>query len=146
MIAVHATTVVPETWEDPVLAAAMARGLLAQPGHLLLTVKHPDRYHPPAAHALVRIVAGEPADIITLYTPPAVRRCGLARRLMDDVVARARTAGCPCITLEVRAGNTAARALYGQLGFTVASTRPAYYQNPPEDAVVYTYALAEPPR
>ncbi|MCP5405200.1 MAG: GNAT family N-acetyltransferase [Pseudomonadaceae bacterium] len=141
MIPVHSLGTLPDNWEDPILPAATAQALLMQPGHVLLTVKHPDRFHPPATHALVKVIAGEAADILTLYTPAAVRRCGLAKRLLEDVIVRAREAGCPAITLEVRRGNTAARALYHKLGFTEIATRPAYYTSPVEDAVVYSLPL-----
>ena len=38
--------------------------------------------------------------------------------------------------LEVRASNQAARTLYRQMGFAQISTRPKYYTNPVEDAVL----------
>jgi ribosomal-protein-alanine N-acetyltransferase len=39
-------------------------------------------------------------------------------------------------TLEVRASNEPARQLYESLGFTVAATRPRYYTQPEEDALI----------
>jgi ribosomal-protein-alanine N-acetyltransferase len=40
------------------------------------------------------------------------------------------------VFLEVRESNTAARALYAKLGFSDAGTRPKYYSEPEESAVV----------
>ena len=41
-----------------------------------------------------------------------------------------------CLTLEVRASNDPARALYESLGFAHVGTRRNYYQNPKEDALI----------
>ena len=54
-----------------------------------------------------------------------------------------------CATLEVRAGNKAAIALYEKLGFVVAAARKAYYPDNKEDAIVmwlYDLATWEAPR
>jgi ribosomal-protein-alanine N-acetyltransferase len=42
------------------------------------------------------------------------------------------------MTLEVRAGNEAAQALYQSFGFLVAGRRPRYYTDDGEDALVMT--------
>ena len=44
--------------------------------------------------------------------------------------------GSRCLTLEVRASNTPAQALYEKLGFAQVGRRPKYYQNPREDALI----------
>jgi len=49
------------------------------------------------------------------------------------------------MTLEVRVGNDAAKALYRSFGFTVAGRRPRYYTDDGEDAyVMSTTDLVEP--
>ena len=67
---------------------------------------------------------------------PHWRRQGLARRLLTHVLAAAEADGAMRATLEVRASNDAARRLYEQFGFRVAGTRPAYYREPVEDALI----------
>lgn len=67
---------------------------------------------------------------------PAFRRRGLARRLLDHVLAEAAATGSPRATLEVRRSNFAARELYAQLGFAVHGVRHDYYSDPAEDALV----------
>lgn len=120
-------------WHDPILSEAQAAALLAQPGHVLL--RHQ------GSHLLARVIAGSPADIITLYTPPQHRRQGHARALLNQLIDQATQTGCAHITLEVRASNTAAIALYESFDFTQAATRKAYYSNPAEDALILTRSL-----
>jgi [ribosomal protein S18]-alanine N-acetyltransferase len=74
--------------------------------------------------------------INTLAVAPAARRGGLATFLLRQVMAEAAAAGATKATLEVRASNTAALALYDRLGFRVAAERPRYYTRPEEDALI----------
>jgi len=74
--------------------------------------------------------------INTLAVTPAARRTGLATFLLRAVMAEAAQAGALKATLEVRASNTAALALYSRLGFHVAAQRPRYYTHPEEDALI----------
>jgi tRNA threonylcarbamoyladenosine biosynthesis protein TsaB len=64
------------------------------------------------------------------------RREGHARRLLEHVLGESAGAGAQSATLEVRASNAAARALYEGLGFQVEGLRRDYYQEPREDAVI----------
>jgi ribosomal-protein-alanine N-acetyltransferase len=83
--------------------------------------------------------------INSLAVDVARRREGLARRLLQHVLAEAANAGANAATLEVRRSNTAARALYEGLGFAVEGIRRDYYQDPREDAVIlWKRALAGP--
>lgn len=74
--------------------------------------------------------------INTVAVAPADRRQGLATTLLREVIAEAVAAGAAKATLEVRASNAAALALYERLGFHVAARRPAYYSKPEEDALI----------
>lgn len=74
--------------------------------------------------------------INTLAVAPAVRRTGLATTLLRAVMAEAVAAGARAATLEVRASNTPALALYARLGFHVTTKRPRYYTHPEEDALI----------
>ena len=63
------------------------------------------------------------ADVVGLYdvfTAEAARGQGLARRLCTQLLLRASQAGACFATLQVDAGNVAARALYPKLGFADA--------------------------
>jgi ribosomal-protein-alanine N-acetyltransferase len=67
----------------------------------------------------------------------AARRHGVASALLD-VFCRFGAANLAFLTLEVRASNVAAIALYEKYGFQQAGLRKGYYQNPREDAIIMT--------
>lgn len=72
---------------------------------------------------------------------PAWRRRGLAERLLRSLLDRARENGCREVTLEVRAGNLGAQALYRALGFRVDGRRAGYYPSEGEDAILMSLSL-----
>lgn len=76
------------------------------------------------------------AHINNFAVHPAWRRQGLGRRLLEHALAEAAAEGAPRATLEVRASNTAALALYRSAGFVPRGTRRAYYTHPIEDALI----------
>ena len=65
-----------------------------------------------------------------------VRRCGIARRLVEQLMEELKQQGNYCLSLEVRASNAPAIALYEKLGFSQVGRRPKYYRNPREDALI----------
>jgi len=67
---------------------------------------------------------------------PDIRGRGIGTTLMQRVFGEAARLGARRATLEVRASNVGARRLYERLGFTVTGTRPRYYSNPVEDALI----------
>ena len=85
-------------------------------------------------------VMGE-TDMMNIAVHPNHRRCGIAEALVDALVAKLRTLDSHCLTLEVRASNAPAIALYDKLGFTQVGRRPNYYRNPKEDALILRKAL-----
>ena len=76
-------------------------------------------------------------------TAPQHRRRGLTRALHADLDPRSRRLGLAFLTLEARASNAAAIALYEGAGYERVGTRPGYYQHPAEDAVIMTLFLKE---
>jgi ribosomal-protein-alanine acetyltransferase len=83
-----------------------------------------------------RLLAGT-AHVLRLTVDPMLRRRGHGRALLDALVAWAAAEGADEVTLEVRAGNAAAVALYAGAGFAVVGRRPRYYADG-EDAVLMT--------
>lgn len=73
-------------------------------------------------------VATDDAHLLDLAVAVAHRRRGLGSELLRSVRAAARDEqGATAMTLEVRASNAAARALYRLLGFDEVGRRPGYY-------------------
>lgn len=72
------------------------------------------------------------------------RRRGLGASLVGQVLEQARAAGITSVLLEVRESNSAARRLYEKLGFSEVGRRPAYYQDPPEDALILKISISIP--
>ena len=86
------------------------------------------------------VVDGD-VQILKVGTDPAWRRRGIARELLAHVAADARNLGAQTVSLEVRAGNVGAQALYKALGLTPVGTRPRYYSDR-EDALIMQGELA----
>lgn len=75
--------------------------------------------------------------IANIAVAPQWRRQGLAGELLE-VYCRFAQAHLAFLTLEVRASNEAAIALYVKHGFAQAGFRKNYYQDPKEDALIMT--------
>ena len=80
-------------------------------------------------------VMGE-ADMMNIAVSAKFRRMGIAQELVERLVALLREKDVCSLTLEVRASNEPAKALYGKLGFSQVGRRPNYYRNPKEDALI----------
>lgn len=63
------------------------------------------------------------------------QRSGVATRVLAELAWQAIERGCVALTLEVRATNTSAQALYRRFGFVPAGVRQKYYENT-DDAIV----------
>jgi [ribosomal protein S18]-alanine N-acetyltransferase len=76
--------------------------------------------------------------IVTVASHPEWRRRGLAEWLLLEMLAQARSQGAEEATLEVRATNRNAQALYYKLGFQQVGLRKRYYRDNGEDALLLT--------
>jgi ribosomal-protein-alanine N-acetyltransferase len=72
--------------------------------------------------------------LMNVAVDPRWRRRGIAQALLEQMIER----GGPeePYTLEVRTSNAPAIALYERFGFLAAGTRPRYYRDTGEDAVI----------
>lgn len=70
----------------------------------------------------------ERAHLLLLCVQPRQRRQGVARRLVDWLLASAQVAGMASVHLELRADNEGARAFYRSLGFADTLRVPGYYE------------------
>ena len=76
--------------------------------------------------------------ISNVAVAPAVRRCGIGRTLVREMLRRAAERDLSFVTLEVRQHNDAAIALYAGEGFEPVGRRKGYYERPKEDALLMT--------
>lgn len=79
--------------------------------------------------------------ITNIAVHPAYRRQGIARALIREAQDYAEAHNLTRLTLEVRASNAPAIALYEGMGFTYDGIRPGFYDSPKEDAAIYSYYL-----
>ncbi len=80
-------------------------------------------------------VEGE-ADMMNVAVHPEYRRRGIAGQLIIALIAALKEKGNHSLTLEVRASNAPAIALYEKLEFSQVGRRKNYYRNPKEDALI----------
>lgn len=93
-------------------------------GYYCLVLQHGEHV---VGYAILSIAAGE-AHVLNLCVDPAFRGLGYGERMLDELIARARTVEVAAVFLEVRPSNVNALALYRKKGFTKIAKRPAYYQ------------------
>ena len=79
--------------------------------------------------------------ILNVAVRPDCRRQGVAGQLLQVFLDFAKGNQLAFLTLEVRASNYPAIALYGSRGFRGVGRRKNYYEHPREDAVIMTLDL-----
>ena len=78
----------------------------------------------------------EETDMMNVAVHPDYRRQGIAEDLIVSLLENLKEQGSHSLTLEVRASNVPAIALYEKLGFAEVGRRKNYYRNPKEDALI----------
>jgi len=76
------------------------------------------------------------AHIIAIATRNNYRRMGIGEGLLISVIELATQLNANVVTLEVRASNEIAQALYKKYGFQEVRRRPRYYSDNGEDAIL----------
>ena len=90
-----------------------------------------------AGYAGLQVILDE-GTITDIAVRPDCRRRGVAGKLLQVFLDFAQGSGLAFLTLEVRASNYDAIALYGSRGFRSVGRRKNYYEHPPEDAIIMT--------
>lgn len=80
------------------------------------------------------MLVGDEAHITTVVVDPTYRQSRVGTRLMLALIDLALDAGANSLTLEVRASNEAAQALYRRFGMAPVGVRKQYYRD--EDALI----------
>ena len=108
---------------------------LSKPSSICLAAVEPQRARP--VKLLGYVICSRYADVwhvMNIAVDPPRRRQGIATALLEGVIGRAGQS--ESFTLEVRPSNAGAIVLYERFGFRTAGTRPRYYQDTGEDAVI----------
>ena len=116
--------------EAPTAADFVSR--ISDPRYPFLVAEHNDRV---VGYVGSQTVVGE-TDMMNVAVHPDFRRQGIAESLILTLVEGLKSLESHCLTLEVRASNGSAIALYGKLGFAQIGLRKNYYRNPKEDALI----------
>jgi ribosomal-protein-alanine N-acetyltransferase len=115
---------------------------LSKPSGICLAAVRPEGS--PAA-IVGYLICSRYADVwhlMNIAVDPNFRRRGCARALLEELFERA--GPDDAYTLEVRTSNAPAIALYERFGFRSAGTRPRYYHDTGEDAMIMWRAAEEP--
>ena len=88
-------------------------------------------------YAGVQVILDE-GYITNIAVRPECRRQGVAAKLLQVFLDFAKANKLSFLTLEVRASNYDAIALYGSRGFRSMGRRKNYYEHPREDAIIMT--------
>ena len=81
-------------------------------------------------------------DLEAVVVHARVRGRHLGELLVSSVALWGELLGATRLELEVRASNAAALRLYRRMGFALDGSRPGYYSNPVEEAVLMSMRLA----
>ncbi len=112
--------------------------------HLMLVARVNDALRkggPNLAGYIVGRMGADELHINNVAVRDEYRRQGIGRALLDLILAEGKRSQVPIAFLELRAGNSAALALYEDRGFSVTSRRSRYYSDPVEDALVMIIQL-----
>jgi [ribosomal protein S18]-alanine N-acetyltransferase len=106
---------------------------LSKPSSICLTAVEGSRSRKLLGYAICSRYA-DVWHLMNIAVDPDHRRRGVGTALLRSLIERAGPQ--ETYTLEVRPSNPTAIALYERFGFRVAGTRPRYYQDTGEDAVI----------
>jgi ribosomal-protein-alanine N-acetyltransferase len=127
--------------------AAYYAELQGSNGNLMLVARIPNAGRDRPRHRIAGyIVARQAADEVHINNVAVrsnYRRRGIGRRLLDWILLAGKRSGATSAFLELRAGNSAALALYEECGFRITARRSKYYSEPVEDALVMVANLSE---
>lgn len=129
LVALEATCFPRDPWSKTALASHLSDGT----GYAILYEEEGE----PLGYLLARVIPPE-AELYRIATLPACRGRGIGDKLLSYFQDNLTVASCDALFLEVRESNVPARRLYEKHGMRMYARRKNYYQNPKEDAVLYT--------
>lgn len=129
-------------FDDPWSEKSIAE-VLASPGVFALLAVTPDHEGGgmPCGFAIAR-VSGDEAELLSIGVGQDWRRRGIARRLIDAVLAAIEMRRVRRLYLEVAEDNEGARRLYGRYDFVQVGRRDGYYRR--RDGSVAALTMCRP--
>lgn len=76
------------------------------------------------------------AELLKIAVKKANRKRGIGRFLLEHLFLELQKRKITCLFLEVRSGNRTALLFYEKNGFLHVGTRPGYYADPPDSALI----------
>ncbi len=125
-----------QAFKNPWSAELLQRELQHEWSTILLVEEEREAGAPVLLGLAIFWIVHDEVHVLNVATAPEHRRRGVARAVMDEVLARGKARRCTLATLEVRRSNEAALQLYRSLGFRPVGIRPNYYVDEGEDAIV----------
>ena len=125
-----------QAFKNPWSAELLQRELQHEWSTILLVEEERKEGGPLLLGLAIFWIVHDEVHVLNVATAPEHRRRGVARAVMDEVLARGKARRCTLATLEVRRSNEAALQLYRSLGFRPVGIRPNYYVDEGEDAIV----------
>ena len=122
----------PDAWSEKSILET-----LEQPNTICLMADKAGR----TAGYLLAYTAADEAEIARIAVVKELQRQGVARVLLSELESVCGSEGLKKILLDVRCGNSAARALYEAAGFKEDGIRQRFYENPVEDAILMSRQL-----
>lgn len=121
-----------DPWSKEVFNATL---LLPYAYYYVAEIQTPDAGTRIIGECGVRDIVGE-GEITNVAVHPDFRGLGIAARMFGTLIEESLLRGMTAFTLEVRAGNQPAIALYRRFGFRTEGVRTGFYENPVEDALI----------
>lgn len=90
---------------------------------------------------LIASAIGADWELENVVVTESMRKHGLGRQLIRELIGSVRRLGGRTIRLEVRSSNKSAIRMYEACGFQAQGIRKAYYSNPEEDALLFSLFL-----
>ena len=91
---------------------------------------------------VVASIVGPVAELESIAVAAEDQGRGIGSALMKGLLEELKQVGVREIELEMRESNRTAQRFYERAGFSETGSRPRYYQNPEEDAVLMRLDLA----
>ena len=118
--------------------AAQIQSQLSDESHIFIAALSPDGR---VLGYVGAMLAADEGYISNVAVDPEHRRQGIGGALIEKLVSMAAERGLAFLTLEARASNAPALALYEKYGFRPVGRRKNYYEKPREDAILMTLFL-----